>query len=464
MRISNTYSDVAEKTVLSASLTDFKHADKVCGELQLEDFHFPENREYYRCIRNLYNTEKNITLSNVLDEMANIGARHLSEDYLLDCLAHFSDETITDKIETIKSKTYNRKLYVTTQTIQKSIASNEIVDKDCFEKYLEKLLDLKIDQKRRTGIVYNDYIFKNEYGRNIVKEAEYLAELRSQGIDPRTVNSVMTGYPLFDEYMGGLTNKNFIVVGGRPAMGKTTFCLNIVKKMIYEQRDSAMFVSLEMPHDELANKMAFMEAKVSYNQIKKGNQTPQDAYALQGVLNKERGDNVGKLVIECPNKDATVAHIRYLAKRHIETSNIKALFIDNLNLLKSSQGSHDNYTKITEITRDLRLLAEELDIPIILIAHLNRANTNRDNKAPQLQDLRDSGSIEQDAVQVIFIHRPGYYEPPGGDLRGTKVKIAKNRHGPTGVIDFDFDLDIQVITELEPLNEYIQNEKTRRNI
>ena len=237
-----------------------------------------------------------------------------------------------------------------------------------------------------------------------------------------------SGYADLDRVLGGGFQKSGLyIIGARPGMGKTTLALNIAERIV-ERGDAALFVSLEMSRVQIMAKRMALRARMQYSQIMSGQ--------LSDAMYKERFERtLGEMTFlpfYCSDSSAlTVAEIAGMA-RSIE--NLKVIIIDYLGLIRSSNESKKLYEQVTEISRDLKALAKRLNVPVIALCQVNRASVQNKAKKPSLADLRDSGSIEQDADGVIMLYRPDYFrtdkdEADEGGIDEIQLIVAKNRHG-----------------------------------
>lgn len=243
------------------------------------------------------------------------------------------------------------------------------------------------------------------------------------------VTGLATGFPDLDQKLSGLQRSDLIIVAGRPSMGKTSFAINIAQYAGVKGAVVAVF-SLEMSREQLVTRMLCTEAKVDMQRVKTGQLTPQDWNNLSIAL----GNLSGARFFIDDTAGITVADMRSKLRRlKMETGSIDLVVIDYLQLMSYS-GKADNRTNIVaEITRALKIMARDLDVPIILLSQLSRAPEQRTDHRPMMSDLRESGSIEQDADVIIMLYRPSVYD----ELAGNEAEaiVAKHRNGPTGTVD-----------------------------
>ena len=243
------------------------------------------------------------------------------------------------------------------------------------------------------------------------------------------LSGLTTGYRDLDEITAGLHNSEVIVIAARPSVGKTAFALNLLRNIVTETDSAAFFVSLEQSRIELAERLLCCQAKVDSHRLRKGNLSAEDMERIieaGGVLRS------AKLFIDDTPAQSMLriaANARRLKRRH----EIKIVVIDYLQLIEPDNRRDPRQEQVAQVSRRLKVLAKDLAIPIVALAQVNRSSEDRQDHRPRLADLRESGSIEQDADTVMLLHRPDRYEP--GQHDGIiEVIIGKQRNGPTGEV------------------------------
>ena len=243
---------------------------------------------------------------------------------------------------------------------------------------------------------------------------------------------IPTGISALDEITTGLNKSDLIIVGARPGMGKTSFALNLARNVAINQNKTVAFFALEMSREQLVNRLISSEAKVSSKKLRVGNLTPEEwsrIAAASAVLCKAPMyfDDTSNITVP-----EMKARLRRLKK-------VDFVVIDYLQLMHSARRSENRVQEVTEITRSLKIMAKELNIPLMVCAQLSRSTERQANHRPTLADLRESGSIEQDADQVLFLYRDEYYKnekenPTEVEMGTSEVIVAKNRHGELGTV------------------------------
>ena len=423
------HSDDAEQAILGSLILENEKWEKIEALIQIEDFY----RERHRIIFNAMTVliKKNdpldiITISEVLKKentLSKIGG----SQYLYTLIKNIPNiKNIIVYIQIIKNKSLLRNLIVFSKKIidtSLSISDDKIgnlinkVEKDILtitEKYNEKKDDVLID---------TSYILSNT-----IRNIELLFESGSPII------GLPSGFKELDYITTGFHSSDFIIIAGRPSMGKTTFAINIAENIIKSNIPVLMF-SMEMPSEQIMTKLLASTGEIKLQNLRNGMIEDTDWPKLSSAVFDISGkklfiDDSGSLSpFEVKNK------VQRLYKKH---KNLGLIIIDYLQLMKIP-GMHDNkVNEMSEISRSLKLLAKELKIPIIALSQLNRSLEQRIDKRPIMSDLRESGAIEQDADLILFIYRDEIYNKNMDNTGIAEIIIAKQRNGPTGKINLKF--------------------------
>jgi replicative DNA helicase len=251
----------------------------------------------------------------------------------------------------------------------------------------------------------------------------------------KSVTGIPSGFTDLDALTSGFQKSELVVVAARPSMGKTALCLNIATQAAVEGHGVAVF-SLEMSKDALVQRMLCAEARVNSQLVRRGALRDRDFTNLAraaGVLQQ-----CSLWIDDTPS--ITLLEMRSKARRLKTEADLGMVIVDYLQLMRSPEYADNRVQEVSDISRSLKALARELQIPVVALSQLSRASEQRGgDKKPQLSDLRDSGAIEQDADLVIFIHRPEYYDREDESKRGiAEIMLSKNRNGPTGHVELWF--------------------------
>ena len=273
--------------------------------------------------------------------------------------------------------------------------------------------------------------------RRVVDSMTPLRELLGQSLDHleqlftrgESITGLATGYADLDEQLAGLQPSNLIVVGARPAMGKTSFALGMVAHAGIKLNKPVLLFSLEMSHLELTQRLLCSEARVDANRMRTGQLLEADWTKIGNAISRM---SEAPIFID-DNPNLTVMDIRARARRLKSREGLGLVVVDYLQLMTGRHGAENRQVEVSEISRGLKILARELEVPVVALSQLSRGLEMRQDKRPMLADLRESGSIEQDSDVVLFIYRDEIYNPDASESQGTaEIIVAKHRNGPTG--------------------------------
>ncbi len=279
--------------------------------------------------------------------------------------------------------------------------------------------------------------------RRVVDSMTPLRDLLGQSLDhleqlfsrDESVTGLATGYTDLDEQLAGLQPSNLIVVGARPAMGKTSFALGIVAHAGVRVGKPVLLFSLEMSHLELTQRLLCSEARVDASRMRTGKLRESDWPKIGHAISRM---SEAPIFID-DNPNLTVMDIRARARRLKSREGLGLVVVDYLQLMTGRHGAENRQVEVSEISRGLKILARELEVPVVALSQLSRGLEMRQDKRPMLADLRESGSIEQDADVVLFLYRDELYNPDSTESQGTaEVIVAKHRNGPTGLTRLAF--------------------------
>lgn len=411
----------AERSVLGSMLLDANALELALEQLRPEDFYLPAHETIFSCMRDIRNaggTVDLVTLANELERHGKLdmagGAAGLSE--LLGFVPTAAN--VQEYIGIVEEKSVRRQLIRAGGDIARDGMNDEAG--------LEKVLN---DAERR---IYDISMRKSEDSLVPVEEivpgafAEIgeLMNLRGK------LTGVDTGFIDLNRMTGGFQKSDLIIVAARPAMGKTAFALNIAQHAALHDGRTVVIFSLEMSARQLVMRMLCTEATVESQKIKEGVIDPEDTNRLLEVM--EPMSKSGLYIDDTGG--ISVPEIRSKCRRLKARRGLDMVVIDYLQLMQSGGGrrSDSRTQEVSDMTRQLKLLARELEVPVVLLAQLNRGPETRQDHTPMIADLRESGSIEQDADMVILLYRPAVYDETEDNT--SHAIIAKHRHGPTGTV------------------------------
>ena len=417
------HSDEAERSVLGAILLDSDVFFRVSEYIGAEDFYKKEHKEIFTAMTDLYRKDIAIDMLTVAEELS-------KRKSLEDCggrsyIAELSAEVPT----TANAKQYAMIIQEKSVYRQLIKAGSSIVENSLSEKFDGvKVLDdaeqsiFEIAKRKQS----KDYSkIQNILGRNI----EMIETAQKNG---GKLPGLSTGFADLDKKTAGLQKSDFIVLAARPSMGKTAFALNIAEHAALREHKRVAFFSVEMSEDSLGFRMLSTQSRVELSKLRKGELSPEDWESVN--LAVERFEEADLLVDESPG--ISVMEIRNKCRRMNADRPIDLIIIDYLQILSSGSRIDNRVNEVSLMTRQLKQLAREMECPVVVLSQLSRGSVQREgDKRPMLSDLRDSGSIEQDADVVIFLHREDYFKKPEAEPTNIcEVIIAKQRQGETGTV------------------------------
>lgn len=415
----------AEKAVLGSILINPVSMNRVVDILGPDFFYAPSNRLIYEAMFNLYNQNKPLDAISISDyflsknQMQDIGG----SEYLSDLM---SDTILSSNIEyyanIIKENALKRKLITAGSSIIEETFRNPEAQESL--EFAEKMI-FDISQQKTSQDI--------EPLTNVLLETVEKIEYRCNNKGSYT--GVPSGYHDLDNMTAGFQNSDFIILAARPSMGKTAFALNIAQNIAIRQNIPVIIFSLEMSKVQLAQRVVCAEAEIDAQRVRMGDLQINEWEKMGAKLNDL---HAAPLYID-DTAGVSVSDIRAKCRRFkMKNPNLGLILIDYLQLIED-RSSNDRNQQISSISRGLKSLARELDVPIIALSQLSRKVEDRTDKRPMLSDLRESGAIEQDADVVMFIFREEYYDKENPELKNkAQIIIAKQRNGPTGSFELIF--------------------------
>lgn len=435
-----------EEALLGAILIDEDAILKVADILKPDDFQKREHQIIYQTILELFEKRIGIdfvTVTNKLKEK-----KLLNEAGGISYLIHLVNQvpTTTNVVhyaKLVKTKKAQRDLLLLSKKIQE-LVETENVD-------AEKLIDEV--EKRIFAIAERIYPYEFQPIFSLVDESLKRIEDLQKGV---IIRGIPTGFSKLDEYLGGLQKSDLIILASRPSQGKTAFALNIARHLAVQENIPVGIFSLEMSKDQIIDRLLATEAGVSLWKLRTGRLISEgDVDELALVY--EAGERLKRAPIFIDDSPTlTNLQIRTMSRRlKYEIGELGLIIIDYLQLVRTNRIFESRVQEVTEISKSLKELARELEVPVLAISQLSREPEKRVSSIPKLSDLRESGSLEQDADVVLFIHRP---KEAGLNLPSNQVNIiiAKHRNGPIGSIDLYFDPETVSFYSLETQPEEIE--------
>ena len=414
------YSQEAEQSVIGGILSN---APACVGDaieiLKPTDFYFAQHAIIFKVILDLFNENSAI-------DFITVGNRLSREDKLdtvggIEYLRNAATGVPTTRnvgyySNIVREKAILRKLIACSDRIA-DMAYNESDKSDRILEQAEQLVfDVSSDREQNDIMRINEVLY-NSY-QQLVEDSQ------NQG----GITGLSTGFNELNRRTGGFHGGELILIAGRPGMGKSSFAVNIAEHVSITDKKTVAIFNLEMPKEQIVNRILCSQALVNSNKIRTGDMEPDDWRRIGEVVNKVE---LAPMYID-DTASITVSQIRAKCRRLKQTQNLELVVIDYLQLMESGGRSESRQQEISAISRSLKILAKELDIPVIALSQLSRASESRSDKRPMLSDLRESGAIEQDADMVMFLYRDEYYNKETEDKNLAECIVAKNRSGETG--------------------------------
>lgn len=413
----------AEQAVLGSILIDSRCVPDVVGVLRPEDFYLRQNREIFEAVYSMFNFSQVIDPVTVLEKLREQGTfdEQNSFEYVKQLmLVTPTAANVLEYAQIVRDKALLRAVAQTAAEIEEDAFAGEGTAGDILENAEKKIFALRKGRGSET---------LEHVGTILLKVYERLNEL---AMSDSAIPGLSTGFVDLDRKINGLNKTDLILIAGRPGMGKTSMGLNIALNVAKKYLDRTIaFFSLEMSREQLVMRLLSGESFLDSQLL------------LTGRLNEEEWAKLGKAASALSRTDIrvddnpsiTVAEINAKCRR---LDNLGLVLVDYLQLMTSAGGSsrqgENRVQVVSDISRAFKIMAKDLQVPVICLSQLNRANESRSDKRPMLSDLRESGAIEQDADEILFLYRDDYYNENSPEKNVCEVIVAKNRHGETGTV------------------------------
>lgn len=427
------YNLEAEQTVLGALLLDPESLSVAMDYIKPDSFYVTKHRDLFSIIIRQFSLGVKTDIITVIDEAVREGifeSSSAAKEYLAALMEGVpTTKNIESYCKIVEEKYYTRSLITSAKEIIEAASAGQENAQQLLDFAEQKIYDIR-QGKAADGLTKID---------EVVLEA-YDDLGRKSGPDKEKYVGAKSGFSDLDHVITGLNKSDLIIVAARPAMGKSVFALNLATNFARRNKDmEAVIFSLEMSKEQNVTRMLSSESFVELDYLMKGNisgeqwtKLAQGAESLSG-MNIYLDDTAG---ITVPQMKAKLRRMK----------NLGLVIIDYLQLMNSSRRIDNRVNEISEITRQLKLMAKELNVPVITLSQLSRAVESRTDKRPMLSDLRESGSIEQDADIVMFLYRDAYYNKDTQDPTLAECIVAKNRHGETGTVNLRFSGQYQLFS------------------
>jgi len=415
----------AEKSLLGSILWDNEVLHDVVGIIRVEDFYRDTHQVIFAAIRDMYEGRKGIDAVTLAEELEKRGQfEFVGGNEMLAEITGAVPHAANGKYyaEIVRQKSINRHLIEYATEIIREGYSNEYTGEQLLESAEKKIFSIAEDQVRGDVVEINEVL------------TQAMDRIMARADAPHAVSGIASGFADLDDITWGFEPGQLIILAGRPSMGKTALALNIAEHVAINLKVPLLFVSLEMGHMEIADRLLSARSGIDGHTLRTGRGLGHDQLRALSKAFQELGQ--GQILIDdTPSRN--MLQIAANARRLRHRKNVGLVLVDYIQLIDSDESRDSRQEQIAKISRHLKTLARELPVPVIALSQLNRAVESREDRRPRMADLRESGAIEQDADMVLLIHRPEYYDP--NDQPGiAEVIVAKNRNGRTGSVKLTF--------------------------
>ncbi|MGN1123796.1 MAG: replicative DNA helicase [Eubacterium sp.] len=427
------YNLEAEQSVLGSVLVDAGCMEEGVSQINADCFYLPQHKAIFRAMMLMYTNSKAIDPVIIADTLTKEGLYDTAggRTYLLELAQSVpSTANVEYYARIVKEQYYLRMLVNVSTDIIEQATGGEADASVILDSAEQMIYNIRQGKEKNGPVKVSEVIVNDVYNKLTLITGE----------DKEKYKGIPTGFGMLDKYITGLNRSDLILIGARPAMGKTSFALNLAQNISMNAGKKCIVFSLEMTKEQLAERLLSAQAGVESQKLKTGELTNDEWVRLGNAAGQF--NNV-ELYLD-DTSSITVPEIKSRVRR---MKNVDCIIIDYLGLISSATKKENRVQEISEITRNLKMMAKDLNIPVICCAQLSRATEGHGkNHKPQLSDLRESGSIEQDADIVMFLYREDYYRNDVAedkqdeiDANKTELIVAKNRHGATGSIEMTFD-------------------------
>ena len=441
---SKAFSIEAEQAVLGSILVKPECFSSVAVLLRPEYFYLPQHKAIFSVMQQLDASTNTVDLLMTLEMLRN-NKIFSGDDDAKEYLYKLSEAVPTVANVESYCKIIRDKFYIRTLVE----VSSEIID---FAENSGEDADTLLDRAEQS--IYDIRRGKTVKGPEklsdvITRVYDTLFKLNSEERD--LYKGLPTGFPDFDKMCTGLNKSDLVIVGARPAMGKTSFCLNMARNVAVKSNKKVVFFSLEMGNEQLAQRVISTEARIPSQKMRTGELSPKEWESLSAAC---------LFLADVPLllDDTSSITVQEMKARLRRIKDVGAVFVDYLQLMKSDGKEQNRAVEVGAITRNLKLMAKDLHIPVVVCAQLSRGTEERGKShKPQISDLRESGSIEQDADIVVMLYREDYYKEDKDasdqeNVNTAQLLVQKNRHGPTGVVNLAWNAQFTLYTCVEKNN------------
>lgn len=438
------YSVEAEQAVLGSVLVDPACLSDIAVQMKTDYFYIPQHKEIYSAMSSMYELSQTIDFVSLLEKLKKDGVYDEAggKAYLTQLVQTVpSAANVLTYVAIIRERYYARSLMTAAHDIIKDVNENTLDSGKLLDSAEQRIFEIR-QGREISGLTHIKDVIVNETYDRLTKMSD--PETRADYV------GIPCGIGELDKMITGLNKSDLIILGARPGMGKTSFALNIVRNVAMNTGRTVCFFSLEMTRDQLAQRMLSSEAGIKSEKLRTGELDDKEWARLA-----QAGAALSEANIYFDETSAiTVPQMKAKLRRMKPAPDL--VVIDYLGLMKSAKATENRVQEVSEITRNLKIMAKELKVPVIACAQLSRGTeTKGKSHKPALSDLRESGSIEQDADIVLFLYRETYYDnektddEDRADPNKAECIVAKNRHGEIGTVDLHWDGQFTRFTSVE---------------
>ncbi len=426
------YSVEAEQSVLGAIIIDPTSLDQIASSIKPEYFYIPQHREIYKTLESMYQLSNTIDYVTLLERLKETGSYDEAggKAYITQLVNMVpSAANIITYASIVRERYYIRSLILAAQNIIKDANENVVDTSRMLDSAEQRIFEIR-QGRDISGLTHIKDVIEGETYDRLTKIT-----------DPETKDDyvgIPTGIGDLDRVITGLNKSDLIILGARPGMGKTSFALNIARNVALKGK-TVCFFSLEMTRDQIAQRLLSNEASIDSTKLRTG-QLSQDEWTRLGNAGQHLS---GVNIYLDESSNITVPEMKAKLRR---MKNVDLVIIDYLGLMQSAKRTENRVQEVSDITRNLKIMAKDLKVPVLACAQLSRGTeTKGKSHRPALSDLRESGSIEQDADIVLFLYRETYYDSEKADSdehsdpNKAECIVAKNRHGELTTVDLHWD-------------------------
>lgn len=426
----------AEQSVIGSMLMDNQAIVVAAESLLKDDFYNKQYAMMFEAMMELYNEEQPVDPVTMVNRLKEKGAPEqiTNTEYIMQTIYSVpTSANIKHYAKIVKDKALERRLIRVTEDIANTCYKDETEVDDILADTEKNIFNIL---QNRTS---EDYVPIKQVVMNSLKLIEQAS--KSMG----TVTGLPTGFIDLDYMTAGLQNSDLILIAARPSMGKSAFALNLAHHIAIKEGKTAAIFSLEMSKESMANRLLAQESRVDAQVLRTGNLKAEEWTRLvegAGVIGSS------KLIID-DTPAITVSELRSKCRKYKLDNDLAIIFIDYLQLMTGNGKTESRQQEVSDISRSLKALARELQVPVVALSQLSRAVEQRPDHRPMMSDLRESGAIEQDADVVMFLYRDEYYNKDTDKKGVAEVIISKQRNGPTGTVELAWIGENQRFANLE---------------